>query len=348
MVGHGILKPDFMVTSSDRHKMTARSTSEGEQSQPPPQHPDQAPQQQNEHIDPDLYSIYHDPGQHATYDQHAYPYPATGHHPHSYHQHQQQPHPNYAIPSLEQIANEVLVDMSGTEHEPGTALPDGLDQIRAFNAGGDSSPASNGEPPADSKPDGSVDSGVALPANDTSKQAEEEAVPLTAEEPKDAVSLPVDEEFNSSTTRLTNGATTHDDSESASRLPNGDTMPNGSSLPSITNSTQQQDGNTSRPTTANKASANDLPLWQPPAPIAKSPESVKRQPKLTNGASSPLPAEPASIKRKRDSTSATPGAKKMKLDAASPSVNGEVDKESMELAKMLQQEELGLRRRGSK
>ena len=128
-----------------------------------------------------------------------------------------------------------------------------------------------------------------------------------------------------------------------------------------------------------KSGASNLPLYQPPAPLlsqSQSPDTTRRLQSgvsvlpTSNGVSSSShahenAASPAtnkeatpSSKRKRDSTSATPGTasksasgKKVKAQAKAdgpPGAEGggpNGEEQSMELARALQQEDLGLRRR---
>ena len=104
---------------------------------------------------------------------------------------------------------------------------------------------------------------------------------------------------------------------------------------------------------ASKSGAQDLPLYQPPAPVSQSPELSKRQPALTNAFShgSPSAAQSNGVKRKRDSSaSITASAKKAKMSfAGGPeqviAEEADVDEKSLELARSLQQEDRGLRRR---
>lgn len=272
--------------------------------QPPP--PPQQQQHQNQ-IDPNLFSLYTQ-DQDVQFHDHHYPYPGTDQ-PQPYHQRPQSS--GYNIPSLEQIANEVLVDMSGPEpHDGQTALERNLHLFQ--NA--DTAPMANGYPP---KPDESVDSAISLP---------------TTEVPKP--------------NGMPNGlANVHYDETAAEG-----SAPQPSIEPAEPKSAPPPPQHDARPqSSTSKSGVEALPLYQPPAPVSLSPEVTKRQPALTNGAAhaSP-PAETNGIKRKRDSTSATPGAKKAKLNLVGGAENAiaeDGDKESLELARMLQQEDRGLRRR---
>lgn len=201
------------------------------------------------------------------------------------------------MPSLEQIANEVLVDMTDPQDQGQTALERNLHLFQTA----DTAPMTTGSPP---QPDESVDSAISLPASEAPKE-----------------------------NGLTNGHAIPQ--EEAPQL---------STEPSEAKA-QQHDG---RPqSSASKSGVEGLPLYQPPAPISQSPELSKRQPALTNGAS---PATDTNgVKRKRESVSSTPGAKKSQMNFAggpeSAIAEEGGDRESRELAKMLQQEDRGLRRR---
>jgi hypothetical protein len=329
--GHGVLKPAYLVTGPDKQRMEGRvpSPPNRDQTNPSPPQPEETPQQP-ENIDPELYAMYQEQEQNGHFDQ------GFGYHNHD----QEQPYHatnGYQIPSLEQIANEVLVDMNGnepSEQGPNGPLPDGFDEIRAFNATDDPVSLPNGLPHPDPKPDGSVDSAVSLPPNEEQVQDDKEAV-------------------------LTNGDAEISKDNDEATLRNGDAIPNGlpHPHPSIEDSKEDvsHEETTSpeaRPSTASADAKNNntssLPLWQPPAPLSKSPVSVKRQ-IVTNGmrtSISPSPAAPAPGKRKRDSTEGTPGgaksAKKPRVDGTEE-VNGAEDVQSVELARLLQQEDLGLR-----
>ena len=313
MQGQGLLKPQPIPKAQPtRLKPSPSSSRQQVQPQPQPQpEPEQPPQ-----IDPNLFSMYTEHDESARYTDTRPSYPA-----------EEQPlgygmRPGlYQLPSLEQIANEVLVDLNGDDnHEQ-----DLKSQLIEFNnrmANGmpkaDTFPLPNG----DAKPDESVDSAVSLPTSEVLEQNKVATVD-TPEQPA---------------------------------LPNGVPQENEISPahPSI-----ETDANTRRPSKDLSSSGEEpspnamtsLPLYQPPAALTNSPETTKQQPLMTNGAS-PSPVESASLKRKRNSTSVTPSVKKARVEdveqrrSREPSVPlTEEEKQSMELAKMLQQEELGLRRR---
>lgn len=275
-------------------------------SQPePPQHTTQ------NQIDPNLFSLYTQDDQDGPYQDSNYPYPGTDQ-PQPYHQRPQSS--GYQIPSLEQIANEVLVDMSGPEpQETGqTSLERNIHLFQ--NASTAPMVNGHGHPP---KPDESVDSAISLPPADAPTE----------------MSLP-------------NG---HDNAAEET-----------TAQPSV-EPTEAKAADAAQPderpqSSASKSGAHGLPLYQPPAPVSQSPEISKRQPALPNGvahSASPPAIEANGIKRKRDSSSAvstTASAKKAKMSFAGGAEqaiveDGEADKESLELARMLQQEDRGLRRR---
>lgn len=270
-------------------------------SQPPP-----PPHHTQTQIDPNLFSLYTQDDQDGPYHSTHYPFPGSDQ-PQPYHQRPQSS--GYNIPSLEQIANECLVDMSGPDPPEGgqTALERNLHLFQ--NA--DTAHLSNGED-VSPKPVESVDSGISIPATDIAKQDV-----LTR-----GHTIPVDQ---------------------------APQPPIEASDPAAPTTAQHDE----RPqSSASKSGAHGLPLYQPPAPVSQSPEVSKRQPVLTNGISHGSPsttAETNGIKRKRDSSvSATSASKKTKMSfagGAEQAIVEDGDKESVELARMLQQEDRGLRRR---
>lgn len=307
MQGHGVLKPQNTSAKQPR-KSTPR--------QQAPARGGQHKQPQTEEqpaIDPNLFAMYADHEQHQ--DKETY---ENGHYDYQHHdnQHNYLPH-SYQLPSLEQIANEVLVDMNGNEYE-GLPLPNGHGKVEE-----------------------STDSAVSLPTTEVLEQR--------------TVGPPYEPDIE---TRLAQAF-------SVSGLPL-------TTHPSIeTNGAQQAPPDEPPSPERPKSGVSHLPLYQPPAPLSQSPEATKRQPFLPNGVNarsqgqSASPAEAASpSKRKRESESGTPsaikGAKKARVDAAVREASQEIvvssaasggvtqtkdEKESLELAKMLQQEDLGLRRR---
>ena len=210
------------------------------------------------------------------------------------------------MPSLEDLAKEVL-DMNGSEPQDQgqTALERNLHLFQ--NA--DTSPMANGDPP---KPDESVDSAISLPVHEGPTQ-----------------------------NGLPNGHHIAADNEETPAQP--------SIEPSDPKAAAAQAPDARPQSSASKSGAEGLPLYQPPAPVSQSPEVSKRQPVLTNGVHHASPtAETYGIKRKRDSTSATPSSKKAKValqGGPEQAIAEDGDKESLELARMLQQEDRGLRRR---
>lgn len=321
--GRGVLKPQSLAYKQAKPSKAAKSARKShpaaggrlsatfeqsahqeEQSEPP--------------IDPSLFSTASNPHSGAAY--------ATAHYPY----HVEEPSTNYneqqsyEIPSLEQIANEVLVDLNGNEHS-------------------EQNPAR--QPGAHSKEDRKADSAISIEKTDLPNG-------------QDPSGMEVDVEPSLATALATSGLpTTGDVAEDAVARPSVEfhhsTAPQAAAAVSTTHETLPP-----QPQSAAKA---DLPLYQPPASLSQSPEMGKTQPTLPNGVTHPAqdsspPALTAStsLKRKRDSTSATPGAKggsangskRMKTEEITDTAGlSEEEKRSVELAKMLQQEDLGLRRR---
>lgn len=332
MQGHGVLKPLLVPNGNGPSHRPNMSTSNGVHQQQAALPPDQ-PQQQPP-IDPSLFSMYSESDQSTSYGDSRYQY-QNGQPTQPYHQ----PQSMYQIPSLEQIANEVLVDMNGNEPQDQgfkfhhSTVKEGFHQVD----GADMASMPNGP----TKTDTSADSAVALP------------------------SLEAIEQHNAALRRL-NGAEPFDTRANGSSV-DGVAIPNDlpHAQPSIEARSAQVNGEPSSPLTLQRTSpavtkvdVSSIPLYQPPAPPSTSPDAAKRRPPTPNGVGSAnniSPVEATPLKRKRDSTSATPGAKsakKVKADGVDRRKSGESsasgeqqDRQSEELAKMLQQEELGLRRR---
>lgn len=307
MQGHGVLKPQSMSYKTPRKSNTTRPQTQEPQPEPEEQLP----------IDPSLFSMYPESQDGNSYGDGHYPYSTNGQ-PQNYNLSSQ----SYNMPSLEQIANEVLVDMNGNEyHGHGTNAP----QVNSSSASIPNGPSRPGE---------SVDSAVSLPSTEVSEQKKAATAHMRAEGPFNAA--------DDIETRLVNAMANHNTP---------------AAHPSIeTNGAQSSNipASPDRP----KSGASNLPLYQPPAPLSQSPDTTRRQPFLPNGISqgrSPSPVEATPSKRKRDSNSTTPGtksAKRAQVDGLERQSSREAsvhmtaeEKQSMELAKMLQQEELGLRRR---
>ncbi|KAK4548729.1 hypothetical protein LTR36_008502 [Oleoguttula mirabilis] len=311
----GVLMPQH-VSHGVAHPPPVRPAS-----RPPPpviNEPPPDPQQQPE-IDPSLFSVYPEPAEQGSYSNHSYPYPTT----------EQAQTNGYEYPSLEQIANEVL-DMNGRGHEDYidaqlNALPyqpphNPHVNVHVYEAH-DTAPMSN----ALAKPDESVDSAIFLPNAESMDQATSTARNRDRS---------VDE-------RLMDALT----ADSGTGVYHG--------IPFVQPSVETNGTNHVEPTgpvptfhqtLGPKNDASGLPLYRPPAPVSQSPEQTKRQPvSLVNGA-----VDPWAQKRKRDSTSATPGSKKARIGdheghaSREPSVQ-ETDDERF--ARLMQQEELGLRQR---
>lgn len=332
MQGHGVLKPLLVPNGNGPSHRPNMSTSNGEHQQQAAL-PSQQPQQQPP-IDPNLFTMYSEPDQSTRYGDSRYQY-SNGEQTQPYHQ----PQSMYQIPSLEQIANEVLVDMNGNEPQDQgfrfqhPTVNEGFHPVD----GADTASMPNGT----TKMSTSVDSAVSLPNAGVPGQTNATSHRLSGAEPLD---IPA------------NGLSA-EDMAVLNHLPHAH--------PSIETKHARTDGNTTSSHTAPSTSPNStkvdvssLPLYQPPAPPSRSPDALRRQPPTPNGigsAKNVSPVEATPLKRKRDSTSTTPGAssaKKVKADGVdrrksgeSSEAGGEQDRQSMELAKILQQQELGLRRR---
>ena len=337
MQGHGVLKP-LPVSNGPSNRPRIPNPNEQRQRDPPSapeqQHHHQHQQEEQPPIDPSLFTMYPEPDEGAAYDDSQYPYPSTE---------QRQPynHPQqaYQIPSLEQIANEVLVDLNGNEtHEQvfNAQHPDVHQLARVLDE-----PVTASMPNGHAKPDESVDSAVSLPTSEVLEQNVAKSDLLNNQEPPHT-------EMNAITP---NGQANHTDLHSAHQSIET------SAAKSNHDPTSPFIGSNTSPAVP-KNNVSNLPLYQPPAPPSTSPDNTRQQPSmlngLTNGKSS-SPTEATQHKRKRDSTSTTPGpksAKKAKVDGAERRQSREapfneegVDHQSLELARMLQQEDLGLRRR---
>ncbi len=299
---------------------------------------------QHPQIDPSLFSLYHQPDDNAGYDHANYTYQLgeqgqpNGLHSASY-QLGEQGQPNglssahYQLPSLEQIANEVLVDLSGNDNQE-QELKSKLLEFNQFVKevqSSDTAPITNG----DAKPDESVDSAVSLPTTEAPEQ---------------------------NTPELANDFVQDQPHGQAA----GDALPNGvnskqeapAAHPSIESdaiTVQHPEPSHSSIRKPSSSAIEQLPLYQPPAPPSKSPEATKRQPNGIMHGNNTSPEASTPLKRKRNSTSATPGLSSVKkarresgerrqsMEPSFPLTEEEV--QSLELAKMLQQEDLGLRRR---
>lgn len=272
--------------------------------------PPQDPQQQPE-IDPSLFSVYPEPSEQGPYANSSYPYPTTE---------QAQPNP-YEFPSLEQIANEVL-DMNGRGHEDFidaqlNALhhqPHNPHEMVHVYEAHDTAPLPDGL----SKPDESVDSAISLPGTEALNQQER----------------PVDDRLRDA--MAADAAASHHGTDRVQQAVGNSHTTNG--IPMSRSLETQQ-----KPPSDWKPDVSSLPLYRPPAPLSQSPEQSKRQPAaLINGVMD------GTHKRKRDSIPATPGSKKARGGdyedrmSREPSVR---ETEDERIAKLLQQEELGLRRR---
>ena len=124
MQGQGLLKPQpIPKTQSSRPKPSPSSSQQQVQRQLQPQ-PKPEPEQQPQ-IDPNLFSMYTEHDENAGYNDTRASYP-TEEQPLSYGM-----RPGlYQLPSLEQIANEVLVDLNGDDNQE----QDLKSQLMEFNS----------------------------------------------------------------------------------------------------------------------------------------------------------------------------------------------------------------------
>jgi F-box/leucine-rich repeat protein 10/11 len=268
-------------------------------------------------IDPSLSAMYCDPNDPTVFASHEHQFANTD-----------RVHA-FEMPSLEQIASEVL-DMNGGHGHPdeGFAAQETEDhQLHALKH--DTENITADLKSELHKPDGSVDSAISLAASDSLDKTPPVSSPDTSIN-AEQLSGPIQRSVE-----LNNAISA---SESAA------------------------------PAAEHTAS---IPLYRPPPPPSASPELSKRQPLLpitgSKPASAALPASTTPNKRKRDSLSehfGSPSAHKklhirqtsqvshngedlqpsgLSTDALAPL--SEEEMESMELAKALQQDDLGLRKR---
>lgn len=193
---HGVLKPmnvnrpvEPKVNSAQKapaeiyHKLPGEfyhPSTNGDRPQSPPTDPNPRHRASNGSappIDPSLFSIYSDHGMSSN------PYPSHNFYP----DHSAERPPLYALPSLEQIANDVLdMDGRGDEAEAGLAAIEAFNRqqqgfVHAFPQEGQQT-AHDG-----SQADGSVDSGVSMTAPETKE------TPLANGEAVDAKTPAVDQ-----------------------------------------------------------------------------------------------------------------------------------------------------------
>lgn len=329
---HGVLKPMNVnrpmkpevqpaqkAPSETYHKLPGEfyhpGTTNGEQhhsqpTDPNPQH--RASNGSAPPIDPSLFSM------HSQFSQ-PNPYPS-----HSYYPDHTTPAERpllYALPSLEQIANDVL-DMDGRGDE-GTEV--GLAAIAAFNAQQQhefvhaypQQSLEQQEAHEASQPDGSVDSGVSMSAPETDQ--------------KDAA--------------LTNGhADVSPIVEPESKAPEADEIVVHHELPAAPVTTQEDNTvpTVTSPSADRRSSFAQIPLYQPPAPPVKSPEMTRAQPNGTATAASP--SSPNKRKRESISFSSPNKLRRQSRDVSQPLIE---EDEDTRFARLLQQDEMGLRRRMS-
>lgn len=218
----------------------------------------------------------------------------------------------FELQSLEQIASEVL-DMNGNHDEGFSAQDQEPSHFDSLNHGASAGVLTiAGDAP---KPDGSVDSAISLGAADSVGKGSPDA----------SSNPPLQPEMDPTSTEQGEGAT--------------------------------ESIEIARPPTATSSHGiNSLPLYKPPPPPSLSPELSKRQPLQHNGISGQVDSSPK--KRKRDAqleVSHDMSAKKHNTGLSDRRESGSLsekpkleliaDKESLELAKALQQDDLGLRKR---
>ena len=228
----------------------------------------------------------------------------------------------YALPSLEQIANDVL-DMDGRGDEGAEA---GLAAIQAFNRQQQHEfvhayPQQSFEQQAAheaSQPDGSVDSGVSMSAPETDLK-----------EPP-----------------LTNGhADTANpiDQAAETQAPQTEEIILHHGLPALPTTSQEETTvkTATSPSADRRSSFAQIPFYQPPAPSVKSPEMTRAQP---NGTTAASPASPNKRKRESFSFSSPNKITRQSGDVSQPLIE---EDEDTRFARLLQQDEMGLRRRMS-
>ncbi|KAK3072063.1 JmjC domain-containing histone demethylation protein 1 [Teratosphaeriaceae sp. CCFEE 6253] len=308
----GILMPQ-------KHRANPSPSYQSHPSEPPRivHHPPEDDQQPE--IDPSLFS-YPEPGDNDAYTNHNYPYPEA-----------EQSHP-YAsgFPSLEQIASEVL-DMNGRADE-GDFIDRQLNALayERLNGPQKASPYyGNGGRPGSSgaKATHSVDSAVSFPDagmlhQDGADHDLERSVDDRLREALALDEMPMYGLPPVSASVETNGY--------ANGVIHAEPAP-----PEHVNED---------PSTAARSEPNALPLYQPPAPLSVSPEQTKRLP-VTNGHATAN----SSQKRKRETVTAGPDPKKARVPVLPPvqavRESSPEETEDERMARLLQTEELGLRKR---
>lgn len=291
-------------------------TTNGEQHHSPPTDPNPQHRASNGSappIDPSLFSMHSDFAPPNPYPSHSY-YPD--------HSTSAERPPLYALPSLEQIANDVL-DMDGRGDDGAEA---GLAAIQAFNRQQQHDfihayPQQSFEqqdPHEASQPDGSVDSGVSMSAPETDQ--------------KDA--------------SLTNGhgdALTPTEPAANTEMPQVEEVVVHHGLPAVP-TTSHDESNAeaaTSPSADRRSSFAQIPLYQPPAAPVKSPETTRAQP---NGTTAASPSSPNKRKRESFTFSSPDKLRRQSREVSQPLVE---EDEDTRLARLLQQDEMGLRRRMS-
>lgn len=216
--------------------------------------------------------------------------------------------PLYQLPSLEQIANEVL-DMNGRSYEDyQDADFIAQDQQEPHTNGFEydhhgSVTMSNGQTVNESnRPDESVDSAISLPGSEAAEQNEKQSQEVNVTNPaiaESSLEQPAAHIVDADTIAVARPA-------SQGKSFEVDTSTSRPSIEDLTSPSQTSPA-------AQRNSVTSLPLYRPPAPLSQSPEQTKRQPLIGNGVSSDAASmNEANTKRKRDSISETTEAKTAK------------------------------------
>lgn len=226
--------------------------------------------------------------------------------------------PLFQLPSLEQIANEVL-DMNGRSYEDYQDSGFISQDQQELHANGfeyhhhGSVSMSNGQTANESnRPDESVDSAISLPGSEGAEQNEKQSQEASVMDPAIA-----DQSFQQPLPKSADADTIAVAGPAFKGIP--DENDASTSRPSIEDPTSLSQTSPA----AQRDKLNSLPLYRPPAPLSQSPEQTKRQPLMGNGVSLDTALiSQASTKRKRDSMSETTEAKNAKRTKVFASADG--------------------------
>lgn len=298
------------------------------------------PSQDHPQIDPSLFSMYPEPPETSSSTANGHPYHAMD---------KQESYNSYILPSLEQIANEVL-DMNGRHNDYDQNHTDQdqhfVNHFIEASRQADSTAYHSKEPHGLEKQDDSVDSAISVPGTEelVQRQTKVHAGSVAAYQRTPAEPTLTNGYADDGVAHAEQAAKPSATPVMHHELPPQPSLePSQENVPAPTSPLTQL---TTSPATS-KSFINKIPLYQPPAqPAAKPPVP------LTNGNDHAANASPppANSKRKRDSKSATPGAnsvKKAKTNGVEREMSPDErdEDENLRLARMLQQEDLGLRRR---